>query len=609
MASFSLPAIHDNPDGGWGPSSSNQPDQFKFKDIPYAPYSKSDKLGRFADWNDSQASGDNRPSNQGGGGGGGNQNQGGGGQGGRGGAGGRRGRDGGQAFGSGTASAFAYFHVEDESSFSLVDNKAAPPRRGGGFGARGGRGGARGTYNNNRGGYNNNRGGRGGFNPRGGNNQRGGRRGWRDWEKNNRTRESSVVISPSWSMLEEIEFHRLAKLRLEVDEPVDLESYGRLFPYDKSYDRITTKTEKPLQLVDRIRYNTTTSDDPVIQELASKSTATVYATDTILSVLMCAPRSVYPWDIVILRDGPNLFFDKRDGGPFDTVTVNENAADPPTDPAPPNPNAPPGADGKPVAAEAPSINSATSLSLEATYINQNFGFQSVVEGSGVDLGSPNPFYGPEETEPLASCGYRYRVFDLGVTEDEDIKICVRTEVDAYAPSSATSTPAKDGAAVNAGQGLVTIKALNEFDSRAQGAGGAPDWRAKLDSQRGAVVATEMKNNSCKLAKWTVQSVLAGAEAMKIGYISRLAPRDNTRHVILSTASVRPTDFAAQLNVSLANGWGIVRTVTDLCLKMPEGKYVLVKDPNKPVIRLYAVPMGAFTGEDDDGEGFDEEGEM
>jgi translation initiation factor 3 subunit D len=83
-------------------------------------------------------------------------------------------------------------------------------------------------------------------------------------------------------MLEEIEFHRLAKLRLEVDDPQDLfvynllslafwpnsfysDTYGRLFPYDKSYDRVTTKTERPLQLVDRIKYNTTTSDDPVIQ--------------------------------------------------------------------------------------------------------------------------------------------------------------------------------------------------------------------------------------------------------------------------------------------------------------------------------------------------------
>lgn len=51
--------------------------------------------------------------------------------------------------------------------------------------------------------------------------------------------------------------------------------------------------------------------------------------------------------------------------------------------------------------------------------------------------------------------------------------------------------------------------------------------------------------------------------------------------------MRPTDFAAQLNVSLANGWGIVRTVTDMCMKMPEGKYVLVKDPNK--VRYFDSP--------------------
>ncbi|EIW76229.1 translation initiation factor eIF-3 subunit D [Coniophora puteana RWD-64-598 SS2] len=580
MASFSLPKIHDNPDGGWGPSSSNVPEQLKFKDIPYAPYSKSDKLGRFADWNDLTS--DGRQTNTGplaatnt-----------------RGGAG-RGRRDGAQAFGSGTASAFSYFHIEDESSFSVVDNKAAPPRRGGGF-ARG-RGSARGNSSfasrgTSRGGS------RGGYNtaPRSGG-QRGGRRGMRDWEKNNRTRESSVAISPSWQMLEEIEFHRLAKLRLDVDEPEDLGNYGRIFPYDKSYDRITTKTEKPLQSFDRLKYNTTTSDDPVIQQLAAKNTAKVYTTDVILSVLMTAPRSVYPWDIVIIREGDNLFLDKRDGGMFDHVTVNENAADPPQDPTPSNPNNP---QDKQTAPDTPSINSATDLSLEATYISQNFGFQSVVESSApppVDFAHPNPFHGPGETEPLASCGYRYRVFDLGITEDEDIKLCVRTEVDAYVPGPGNPQD---------GHGLITIRALNEFDSRAQGAGGAPDWRSKLDSQRGAVVATEMKNNSCKLAKWTVQSVLAGAELMKLGYISRVNPRDNSRHVILSTASLRPTDFAAQLNVSFANGWGIVRTVTDLCMKMPEGKYVLVKDPNKSVIRLYAVPMTAFTTEDDEGEAFE-----
>ncbi|EED82658.1 predicted protein [Postia placenta Mad-698-R] len=212
MASFSLPQINDNPDGGWGPSSSNLPAQFKFKDIPYAPYSKTDKLGRFADWND--VSGDNR------------QNAGTAAQQGNtrgGGPGGRGRRDGQQAFGSGTASAFAYFHAEDESSFSLVDTKTSAARRGGPLGrGRGiGRGGGA-----NRGGAQ--RGGRGGFNGgRGGGAQRGGRRGWRDWEKNNRSREASVAISPDWAMLEEIEFHRLAKLRLEVDDPEDFTTSTR----------------------------------------------------------------------------------------------------------------------------------------------------------------------------------------------------------------------------------------------------------------------------------------------------------------------------------------------------------------------------------------------
>ena len=254
-------------------------------------------------------------------------------------------------------------------------------------------------------------------------------------------------------------------------------------------------------------------------QLASKDVATVYTTDVILSVLMCAPRSVYPWDIVIVREGNKLFFDKRDGGPFDTVTVNENATDPPQDPPVPNPNNP---NEKAVQSDTPSINTASSLSLEATYINQNFGFQAVIETPPpppVEFEKPNPFYGPDETEPLASCGYRYRVFDMSVSEEEDVKILVRTEVDAYIPGQGSP---------QGGQGLATIRALNEFDSRAQGAGGAPDWRTKLDSQRGAVVATEMKNNNCKLSKWTVQSVLGGAEVLKIGYDTSASRRK--RHI-------------------------------------------------------------------------------
>lgn len=56
-----------------------------------------------------------------------------------------------------------------------------------------------------------------------------------------------------------------------------------------------------------------------------------------------------------------------------------------------------------------------------------------------------------------------------------------------------------------------------------------------------------------------------------------------------------------MNLNLANGWGIVRTIVDMCLKMNEGKYVLVKDPNKPLLRLYEVPPGTFEEGEDEGE--------
>ena len=49
----------------------------------------------------------------------------------------------------------------------------------------------------------------------------------------------------------------------------------------------------------------------------------------------------------------------------------------------------------------------------------------------------------------------------------------------------------------------------------QAAGGV-EWRKKLDSQRGAVLATELKNNTCKIAKWAMCAILAGSSFIKFG---------------------------------------------------------------------------------------------
>jgi translation initiation factor 3 subunit D len=298
-------------------------------------------------------------------------------------------------------------------------------------------------------------------------------------------------------LLEEIEFTRLTKLSLDTPDGEDLDSYGFLYYYDRDYDKQpgAKTSEKKLSVLERAVYNVTTSGDPILHELSEKDEGTIFATDSVLSMLMCAPRSVYSWDLVITKHDDKVFIDRRDGSNLDMVTVNENAADAPLETSEGNKD---------------TINSPSSLMMEATHINNVFPFQVVTESetNRKDMPHEHPFYNPnEETDPPASKAYRYRRFDLSLAQDEEaLHLIVRTELDAVLKNT------------NNEDQFITIKALNEFDSKAPGSGGALDWRSKLATQRGAVVATEMKNNSCKLARWTIQSILARADIMKLGYV-------------------------------------------------------------------------------------------
>lgn len=577
MAHFQLPEVPTD-DGLWGPPTGVGAAQAlpeEFRQIPFSPFSKSDRIGRIADWNTAGGTSDDRNTAST--------------------VSGRSTRNtrGGSvpAYPTGApVNTFAYFHAEDESSFSVVDNsRSTAARRGAASSAaRGARGGAQAgtrTAAFGRGGaqapVTSTRGGRGGGRMAPVSTmQRGARRGgYRDWERTQRkAREASITVAPDWEQLSEIDFVRLHKLRMDVEAPEDLASYGALYAYDRSYDRVSVRFERPLQPRDRVHYNPTTSDDPVIQQIAESADnkAQVFMTDSILALLMCAPRSVYPWDVVITKteDG-KMFFDKRANGPFDFVTVNENATEPPielNDPANgPNPE-------RNVRAR---INTPSALSLEATFVNENFGFQVCDETKKpYKFSHPNPFHTSADDGQLASCGYRYRRFNLSTDEEDPVEMVVRTELNAYVPGATAKAPPSQ---------LITIRTLNEFDSRAPGAGGAPDWRSRLDQSRGAVVATEMKNNSFKLARFTVQSILAGADNMKVGFISRANPLDPYRHVIMGTSWFKPKELATQMAYSLANGWGIVRTIIDLVRDAPPGKFVLVKDPNRPIIKFFKVP--------------------
>lgn len=94
--------------------------------------------------------------------------------------------------------------------------------------------------------------------------------------------------------------------------------------------------------------------------------------------------------------------------------------------------------------------------------------------------------------------------------------------------------------------------------------------------------------------------------MKLGYVSRVANTNAYEHTILATQFFKPKELAVQINLNINNMWGIVKMLCELVLNKQDGKYVLLKDPNKATVRLYSVPL--TFDEDDDEEGDADEDE-
>ncbi|MPC11974.1 Eukaryotic translation initiation factor 3 subunit D [Portunus trituberculatus] len=509
-AKFLAPQIQDNPTG-WGPC--DVPDQFK--DMPYQPFSKGDRLGKVSDWTGATYQ-DRRYAIK-------------------------------YQSTFGSMQQYAYYHEEDESTFQHVYKTNVPKPLY-----------QRGRYMRNQRNLKNQR------NQKGQQMQvlgKGNKREFRsfgfqnnkNWQKQQyqrnrwnrgghppiKNRDASVTVRPEWKVIEEMDFPRLSKLSLpNVDDPKDLYLCGSLEYYDKAYDRVTVKNEKKLTRINRIFHKVTTTDDPVIRQLTKTEDSNVYATDAILSTIMCCSRSSNSWDVVVQKIAGKLFFDKRDDSETDLLTVSETSSEPPQE-------------------EGNSLNSPRNLSLEATFINHNFSQQVLRnDGNRYKFEHDNPFLDEDEEDEVAPVGYRYRKWCLG----NDINLVARTEHD-----SVQSAPNNEIQFIN-------IKALNEWDSKFSG---GVDWRQKLDTQR--------------------------ARPFPDSYVSRVNVRDSTKHMILGTQQFRPMEFANQINLSMDNAWGILRCIIDICMKLPDGKYLIMKDPNKAMIRLYDIPDNTFESDEEEAE--------
>merc|ERR1712055_704937 len=82
--------------------------------------------------------------------------------------------------------------------------------------------------------------------------------------------------------------------------------------------------------------------------------------------------------------------------------------------------------------------------------------------------------------------------------------------------------------------------------------------------------------------------------------------NSTQHVILGTQQFKPPEFANQINLSMDNAWGILRYIIEIIRKQKDGKFLIMKDPNKPLIRIYDIPDNTFESDEDSSDDEEEE---
>ena len=375
----------------------------------------------------------------------------------------------------------------------------------------------------------------------------------------------SVEVKDDWKSVAEIELSELSGLTFEPQEDEDLLFAGSLLPFNPAFSRVLPRTPITLSRFEQRQFfAASTTEDPILNKMIEDGEGTVFATDSILSLLMAAAKSVYSWDLLVRKQGDTIVLDKRADSRIDYLSVNENHSEHLSD-------------------EKDNINHAEHLALEATVIAHNFSQQCLSPSPSLDFETPNPFLSSLSAgnEP-AAVAFRYHSWQLGA----GIKLVARSSINAYSMRPSSPTPH-----------YIITRILNEFDSRISG---SPEWRQKLESQTGAALAIEMKNNAYRLARYVSELLISAADELRLGFVSRQNTKNSYRHAVLMVKQYDLKTFSDSITVKPRNLWGSLKILIDRLRQLDDGHFLMLRDANKPVIHIYAVPADAFQNDAADG---------
>jgi len=187
---------------------------------------------------------------------------------------------------------------------------------------------------------------------------------------------------------------------------------GTIAQYNEKFDYVNPRQPIPLKMDENVGlYNwVTTIENSFVDIITANKDLNVFASDAVITTLMTAPLSVYPWDISVEKRDGKTILEYNENKLFDYTTVYESALIPPEE------------DPK----KRDFINGPKKLSWEATMSNHYFSQQALQPKTEQVLGADPGFKLPEKKEKPKK-GYIYKVWQM----EKGIKLCVRCQVDGY----------------------------------------------------------------------------------------------------------------------------------------------------------------------------------
>ena len=105
-------------------------------------------------------------------------------------------------------------------------------------------------------------------------------------------------------------------------------------------------------------------------------------------------------------------------------------------------------------------------------------------------------------------GYVYNIWRL----PNKRRICIRSTIHSYKQKIVTQ--GEEGKADTERFVYQNTYSLLEYENNAQ------NWKTSLDMMTAQCLTKEVQDNSCKVSRWVVQSILAGVDQIKFVFVSR-----------------------------------------------------------------------------------------